>query len=279
MFLKMWTTKYTKQDLLRWINEADRIIVGAGSGLSAAAGVAYSGPEFEKEFADFIARYGFTDLYSSSFYPYPTPEEFWACWAKHIDYIRYKQDAKPLYKALRDLLIDKPHFVITTNVDGQFRKAGFNPAKLFEVQGDYAYMQCSKACHDKLYYNENLVKEMVAKTKKCRIPSELVPVCPVCGEPMAVHVRTDEYFIQNEEWDKAYQAYASFLDGSQGKNTLLIELGVGFNTPSIIRFPFDAMAKNNRNFTLVRVNKNDEGAFFENHCAIKVKEDIARLIL
>jgi len=268
MLTKIFTKNYSNKTSLvsnydkvqiakELITAADKIIIGAGSGLSTAAGLLYDGPEFEREFVDFIHKYGITDLYSSSFYPFQTQEEYWACWARHIDFIRYRPGAMPLYQQLFDVVKDKDYFVITTNVDGQFRKSGFNVQRLFEVQGDYGFLQCSKRCHDKLYYNESLVKQMVAETCDCRIPSDLIPRCPRCGEPMAVHVRVDGYFVENEQWEESQKRYLDFLNTLKDTKVVLLELGVGFNTPSIIRFPFEKMAQVLPAATLVRVNKDN----------------------
>ena len=175
------------------IAEADAIVIGAGAGLSAAAGLDYSGPAFKKEFADYIKKYGFPDLYTSSFHDFPTEEERWARWARHIDYIRFRPGAMPLYKELYDLVKDKNYFVITTNVDAQFRKAGFNPEKIFEVQGDYGQMQCAVGCHPKLYSDKETVEQILAHSENLTVPKEYVPVCPVCGGNMDVHVRKNQY--------------------------------------------------------------------------------------
>lgn len=254
------------------------MVVGAGAGLSAAAGLRYDGPEFFREFADFVEKYGISDLYSSSFYPFETEEEYWACWARHIDFARYRPGAAPLYGQLLGLLRGKDYFVVTTNVDGQFRKTGFDAQRLFEVQGDYAFLQCSKGCHDTLYYNERLVKEMVAQTRDCQIPSHLVPRCPRCGEPMAVHVRVDEHFVQNAQWEEAYQRYADFLSGIGPKErVVLLELGVGFNTPSIIRLPFEQMAQERRNVTLIRVNKENVACLLNVKNCLLIRGEIAEL--
>jgi len=259
----MLTEKFTnvsslKRDLqraLHIISEADRIIIGVGAGLSAAAGLHYDGPEFENAFADFISRYGITDLYSSGFYPFETPEEYWACWARHIQFIRFTPPAMPLYKQLLQLVQDKDYHVISTNVDGQLLKAGFDPKRLFEVQGDYGYLQCAHRCHDTLYDNRLLVKQMVEQTSNCHIPSQLVPVCPRCGGNMAVHVRVDGYFVEDEAWHQAQERYEQALqEVCEGGKTVLLELGVGYNTPGIIRFPFEQLAATLRNVTLIRVN-------------------------
>ena len=237
------------------ITGAEYILIGAGAGLSTAAGIHYSGPEFEAAFKDMIARYGFTDLYSSSFYPFRTEEEKWAYWSRHIDYARFSPPALPLYKRLLEMVRNKDHFVITTNVDGQFVKAGFDPDKIFEVQGDYGMMQCATACHPKRYSNESLVRQMVERQRDCRVPSDLVPVCPVCGGPMEINVRKDGCFVEDEGWHLQAQRYCDFVNTACEKKLVLLEYGVGFNTPVIIRYPFERMAAEFPQTTLVRINK------------------------
>ena len=238
------------------IAQADAVLIGAGAGLSTAAGINYSGPDFEKAFADMIAHYGFTDLYTSSFYPFKSEEEKWAYWSRHIDYARFAPEGKPLYKHLLEMVQGKEYFVITTNVDGQFIKVGFEPDKVFEVQGDYGLMQCATACHSKRYINESLVKQMVAEQQDCRIPSSLVPRCPVCGGPMEINVRKDRYFVEDDRWHLQADRYYSFLEKSLGKrNLVLLEYGVGYNTPTIIRFHFERMAASYPDVTLIRINK------------------------
>jgi NAD-dependent SIR2 family protein deacetylase len=237
------------------IAEAEYILIGAGSGLSTAAGINYAGPEFEAAFKDMIARYGFTDLYTSSFYPFRTEEERWAYWSRHIDYARFAPPALPLYKRLLEMVQGKEYFVITTNVDGQFVKAGFDPDKVFEVQGDYGLMQCATACHSKRYSNESLVKQMVVQQKDCRVPSGLVPNCPVCGGPMEINVRKDRFFVEDERWKELSTRYFDFVNEAREKKLVLLEYGVGFNTPVIIRYPFERMAAEFPQTTLIRINK------------------------
>lgn len=237
------------------ILEAEYILIGAGAGLSAAAGIHYSGPDFEEAFADMIEKYGFTDLYSSSFYPFRTEEEKWAYWSRHIDFARFAPEGLPLYKKLLEMVQGKEYFVITTNVDGQFVKAGFDPDKVFEVQGDYGLMQCATACHPKCYSDESIVKQMVARQSDCRIPSELVPVCPVCGGPMEINIRKDRYFVEDERWHELAHKYYDFVDKARSGKLVLLEYGVGYNTPTIIRFPFERMAAEFPQTTLIRVNK------------------------
>ena len=237
------------------INEADYILIGAGSGLSTAAGLEYSGESFEKNFKEFIEKYNFPDLYSASFYDFNTQEEKWAFFAKMISLNRFNKESLKLYQELCSLVKEKDYFVITTNVDGQFEKSGFERERVFATQGDYAYLQCENECHNKLYYNYDLVNEWIKNTKDCKIPSNLVPKCPVCGGNMEMNLRKDANFVQDENWYKQDKRYGEFLDKSQDRNLLLLEIGVGFNTPGIIRFPFEQMVYNNINTNLVRINK------------------------
>lgn len=237
------------------LSQAKAVVIGAGAGLSAAAGLDYSGDEFKKEFSDYIRKYGFPDLYTSSFHEFPTEEERWARWARHIDYIRFRPEAMPLYKELYDLVKDKNYFVITTNVDAQFRKAGFKSDKLFEVQGDYGLMQCAVGCHPQLYSDRETVKEIIQHSHDLTVDSEYVPVCPVCGGNMDVHVRKNQYFVQDKAWDEAAERYEEFMARyADNGDVVLLELGIGFNTPAIIRFPFERIAYRNPQATLIRLN-------------------------
>lgn len=237
------------------ISESECILVGAGAGLSAAAGLEYGGERFQRNFADYIARYGVTDMYSATFYPFRTQEERWAHWARHILVNRYDQPATALYQDILGLVRDRSHFVITTNVESQFEKAGFSKDLLFEVQGNYGLNQCARGCHDWLYPNEALVREMNARAVDCRIPSELVPKCPICGGPMDVNLRKDAHFIEDAHWHESSAAYHAFLKNCAGKRLVLLEFGVGYNTPGIIRFPFERMAALQPNVTLIRFNR------------------------
>ena len=246
------------------IEGADFILLGGGAGLSAAAGIVYSGKRFTENFAPFIEKYGLTDMYSSGFYPFKSQEERWAYWAKHISLNRYEAGATKLYMDLCNLVKKKKYFVISTNVESQFVKSGFPSEKVFEIQGNYGYFQCAKGCHDKLYDNELLVKEMVKKTVDCKIPSELVPKCPVCGGEMDPNLRINQYFVQDERWYELNKSYNDFLEESEGKKIVYIELGVGFNTPGIIRYPFEKMTYHNKNATLIRLNKDRPEGLEEN---------------
>lgn len=261
------------------IEKSEYILIGGGSGLSAAAGLTYSGKRFTDHFSDFMEKYGFTDMYSGTFYPFETKEELWAHWARHIDVNRYLMPATQLYQEILEMVKTKKYFVISTNVESQFVKSGFPTEKVFAVQGDYSYIQCAKGCHDKLYYNEELVKQMVSQTNECKVPSELIPCCPVCGGDMDVNLRHNAFFVQDEEWYKADKRYGKFLDESEGKNIVYLELGVGFNTPGIIRYPFEQMTYRNPNAMLIRFNRDYPLGVPENtKRTISFDEDITQVI-
>ena len=238
-----------------WINESDAIIIGAGAGLSDAAGIHYSGDKFEHDFKRFIEKYHIKDLYTSSFYPFKTEEEKWAYWSKHIYFSYYERKHTELYKNLFNLVKDKNYFVITTNTDGQFINNGFDKNKVFEIQGSYSKLQCSIPCHNKLYHNEQLVIDMLDNIDDdLKIPSKLVPKCPVCGHTMSVNLRCDDTFVEDENWNILQNNYEDFLKNNSEKKVLLLEFGVGFNTPGIIRFPFEQMTFTHDNFKLIRFN-------------------------
>lgn len=217
---------------------ADAVVVGAGAGLSTSAGFTYSGERFQQYFADFIGKYGFTDMYMATFHQFATEEEHWAYWSRHIWYNRYVPAPKPVYDTLLKLLKDKDYFVITTNVDHQFQKAGFDRQRLFYTQGDYGLFQCSKPCHQKTYDNEEIVKRMIAEQQDMRIPTELIPRCPFCGERMKVNLRSDESFVEDDGWHAAAHRYVDFINGHQSGRILYWDLGIGSNTPTIIKLPF-----------------------------------------
>ncbi len=246
------------------IYEGDFIVIGAGAGFSAAAGIEYSGKRFTDNFQEFIKKYSMTDMYSSGFYPFKTSEEKWAYWAKHILLNRFQVGKTDLYQKLLKLVENKDYFVITTNVEHQFWINGFEDKRIFATQGDYGLLQCGEACHDKLYYNEDLVKEMVEKTVECKIPSDLIPMCPVCGAEMETNLRKDNLFVQDEKWYEANNRYADFLSKIKDNKVVFLELGVGYNTPSIIKYPFEQWTYDNENATLIRINRSFPGAIKEN---------------
>ena len=260
MFLRISTDKSTKnfsdkinrvKDLLK---SADAVVIGAGAGLSTSAGFDYSGERFEKYFSDFAEKYGITDMYSGGFYPYQTLEEYWAWWSRQIYCNRYIDAPKPLYQKLLSLVKDKDYFVITTNVDHCFQKSGFDKQRLFYMQGDYGLFQCSEPCCQKTYDNEELVLKMVQSQKNMKIPSELVPYCPNCGQPMTTNLRCDDSFVQDEGWYKAKNRYDDFIRRHEGLKTVFLELGVGNNTPVWIKYPFQKMTAQNPNASYVCVN-------------------------
>ena len=220
------------------IKSSDTVVIGAGAGLSYSAGLEYSGARFEDNFADFIAKYHFTDMYTAGFYPFPSQEELWAYWSRHIYLNRYVPAPKPVYDDLLKLVRDKDYFVLTTNVDHQFQKAGFDKKRLFYTQGDYGLWQCSVPCHQMTYDNKETVLRMLAEQKDMRVPSGLVPRCPVCGRPMTMNLRADDTFVEDEGWHRAAERYENFLRTRAGGRILFLELGVGYNTPVIIKYPF-----------------------------------------
>jgi NAD-dependent SIR2 family protein deacetylase len=231
--------------LSKALASADAVVIGAGAGLSTSAGFTYSGERFERNFADFIAKYHYRDMYSAGFFPYDAPETFWAYWSRYIYLNRYVPAPKPVYDQLLSLVRDRDYFVITTNVDHCFQKAGFDKNHLFYTQGDYGLFQCGKPCCRKTYDNEEIVRQMVDQQKNMRIPSELVPHCPNCGKPMTMNLRTDDTFVEDEGWHRASLRYADFLRRHESGRVLYLELGVGGNTPVIIKYPFWKMAAQN----------------------------------
>lgn len=260
MFLRISTDKSTKnfsdkisrvKDLLK---NADAVVIGAGAGLSTSAGFEYSGEKFKRYFSDFAEKYGITDMYSGGFYPYQTLEEYWAWWSRQIYCNRYIDAPKPLYQKLLSLVKDKDYFVITTNVDHCFQKSGFDKQRLFYMQGDYGLIQCSEPCCQKTYDNEELVLKMVQLQKNMKIPSELVPYCPNCGQPMTTNLRCDDNFVQDEGWYKAKNRYDDFIRRHEGLKTVFLELGVGNSTPVWIKYPFQKMTAQNPNASYVCVN-------------------------
>lgn len=236
------------------INTADAILIGAGAGMSASAGYTYSGERFEHNFSDFIKKYGFKDMYTAGFYPYETLEEHWAYWSRYIYINRYVQKSNKLYKNLLELVKNRDYFVLTTNVDHCFQNTGFDKQRLFYTQGDYGLWQCSRPCHLKTYDNEAAVKRMVEEQKNMRIPSELIPYCPVCGAPMTMDLRIDQTFVEDNGWHKAASRYQDFLRQHKGQSILYLELDVGGNTLGIIKYPFWKMTYQNPKAVYVCIN-------------------------
>ena len=252
------------EQLKQIISEAETVVIGAGSGLSTSAGFTYSGERFEKYFSDFAVKYGFQDMYSGGFAPFASLEERWAYWSRYIMINRYMDPPKPVYNNILSLVRNKDYFVLTTNVDHCFQKAGFDKKRLFYTQGDYGLFQCSEPCHHKTYDNEKQIRAMWEFRNEMKIPSELVPHCPVCGKPMSMNLRADDTFVTDEGWDQAANRYQTFLQSRNIINTpgqqegtgnvLFLELGVGRNTPGIIKYPFWQMTAKNPNAQYVCIN-------------------------
>ena len=261
MFSRIWTKPSTKscseqiERLKAALQDCDAVVIGAGSGLSTAAGFTYTGERFEKYFSDFAQKYGIQDMYSGGFYPFPTQEEFWAYWSRYIFINRYQDTPKPVYEDLLKLIQDKDYFVITTNVDHCFQKAGFDKKRLFYTQGDYGLFQCSEPCCQETFDNETVIREMFKRQKDMKIPTELLPFCPRCGKPLTMNLRSDNKFVEDEGWHRAAERYENFLHTREGGKILFLELGVGYNTPVIIKYPFWQMTARNPNATYICINQ------------------------
>ena len=261
MFSKIWTKPSTKscsepmERLKAALQNCDAVVIGAGSGLSTAAGFTYNGERFEKYFSDFATKYGIKDMYSGGFYPFPTQEEFWAYWSRYIFINRYQDAPKPVYDDLLKLVQDKDYFVITTNVDHCFQKAGFDKKRLFYTQGDYGLFQCSEPCCQETFDNEAVIREMMERQEDMKIPTELLPACPHCGKPLTMNLRSDNKFVEDEGWHRAAERYENFLRTHAGQKILFLELGVGYNTPVIIKYPFWQMTAKNPNAIYACINQ------------------------
>lgn len=260
MFSRMKITKstvnYSEQieRLKEELAKADAVVIGAGAGLSTSAGFVYNGERFKQYFSDFEAKYGFHDMYSGGFYPYDTPEEHWAYWSRYIYVNRYMDAPKPVYDALFELVKDKDYFVITTNVDHCFQKAGFDKKRLFYTQGDYGLFQCSEPCCQETFENEEMIRSMMERQKDMKIPTELLPICPHCGKPLTMNLRSDNRFVEDKGWHEAAERYQLFIRRHQNMRVLFLELGVGYNTPVIIKYPFWRMTLNNPKATYAVIN-------------------------
>lgn len=302
MFLRNLTSKSTenysdKLDRLKAVlNQADAVVIGAGSGLSSAAGFTYSGERFKRYFRDFADKYGIEDIYSGGFYPFRDFEEYWAWWSRHIWVNRYMDVPNSVYRDLFALVSSRDYFVLTTNVDHCFQKAGFDKSRVFYTQGDYGLFQCSVPCHKNTYDNMDIVRKMIeaqgytitekndlvmenGKPPKMAIPSELIPCCPKCGKPMNVNLRSDNTFVEDAGWHAAQNRYGEFLKRCEGLNILFLELGVGGNTPVIIKYPFWKMTAQNHNATYACINRGE--AFAPNEIrkqSILIDADIKKVI-
>jgi NAD-dependent SIR2 family protein deacetylase len=252
--------------LKKQLEEADAVLIGAGSGLSTAAGFTYSGERFQRYFYDFAEKYGIRDMYAGGFYPFPDKETYWAWWSRHIYYNRYVKAPSDVYDMLLSLVQDKDYFVLTTNVDHQFQLVGFDKKRLFYTQGDYGLLQSVNPKIKKTYDNEALIRKMmeaqgfvqdengifqVPKGGKLlmRVPAALIPKCPDDGSDMTMNLRCDDSFVQDDGWYKANDRYEEFIRQHRNLHVLYLELGVGMNTPVIIKFPFwHAVERNSKAF-------------------------------
>ena len=281
--------------LRRALDEADAVVIGAGAGLSTAAGFTYNGERFERYFSDFAEKYGFHDMYSGGFYSFPSQEEFWAYWSRYIFINRYQNAPKSVHEVLLELVRDKDYFVITTNVDHCFRKAGFDKKRLFYTQGDYGLFQCSEPCCQETFDNEKTVRAMVEAqgfavadgvltpptdgTPTMTVPSELLPGCPHCGRPMTMNLRCDNKFAEDEGWHAAAERYENFLRTRDGQKILFLELSVGYNTPVIIKYPFLRMTAGNPKATYACINMGQASTLREiEERSILIDGDIAAVI-
>lgn len=261
MFSRIWTKLSTQscseplERLKAALRDCDAVVIGVGSGLSTAAGFTYNGERFEKYFSDFAAKYGIKDMYSGGFYPFATPEEHWAYWSRYIYINRYMDAPKPVYNDLLKLVQDKDYFVITTNVDHCVQKAGFDKKRLFYTQGDYGLFQCSEPCCQETFDNEAVIREMVKRQEDMKIPTELLPTCPHCGKPLTMNLRSDDTFVEDKGWHRAAERYENFFRTRAGQKILFLELGVGYNTPVIIKYPFWQMTAKNPNATYICINQ------------------------
>ena len=261
MFSRIWTKPSTKscsepmERLKAALQDSDAVVIGAGSGLSTAAGFIYTGERFETYFSDFARKYGFRDMYSGGFYPFDMLEEYWAYWSRYIYINRYQDAPKPVYEDLFKLVQDKDYFIITTNVDHCFQKAGFDKKRLFYTQGDYGLFQCSEPCCQETFDNEAAIREMVKRQQNMKVPTELLPVCSHCGKPMTMNLRCDNTFVEDEGWHKAAERYENFLRTRNEQKILFLELGVGYNTPVIIKYPFWQMTAKNPNAIYACINQ------------------------
>jgi NAD-dependent SIR2 family protein deacetylase len=284
------------EQLKEALEQSDAVIIGAGAGLSTSAGFIYNGERFQKYFQDFAEKYHFKDMYSGGFYPYDTLEEHWAYWSRYIYVNRYMDPPKPVYDRLFTLVKDKDYFVLTTNVDHCFQKAGFDKHRMFYTQGDYGLFQCSEPCHKATYDNEEMVQKMIEAQGftvaedgtlclpengilKMTIPTELVPRCPKCGKPMSMNLRADDTFVEDEGWNIHAGYYSDFLRRHRNVKTLFLELGVGYNTPGIIKYPFWEMTGQNPEATYACLNYGEAYAPGEiAHRSICMDGDIGEIL-
>ena len=267
------------QKLKEEIENSDYILIGAGAGLSTSAGFLYDGKRFEDNFKDYIKKYGFSDMYSAGFYNFPTLEEYWAYFSLYVYINRFDIEENETYLNLYNIVENKNYFVITTNVDGRFIDSEFDKDKIFAVQGDFSLFQCSKPCRQETFYNEKYIREMIKYKKEMKIPTELVPKCPYCGRNMSMNLRADDTFVQDKNWHNQKSKYEEFLKISNNSKILFLELGVGFNTPSIIKYNFWRMTLNNKKSVYASINLGEcYGASDIEERSICIDSDISEVL-
>lgn len=255
--------RYTKEylaklrKLVEYFEQADAVLIGAGAGLSTAAGYVYSGKRFYENFHDFIDKYGFTDMYSGGFYKFSSLAEYWAYWSRYIFINRYNYIKNTCYDTLLELIKDKNYFILTTNVDHKFQQTGFDKQRLFYTQGDYGLIQCSKPCHNKTYDNKDIILNMVNQQTNMKVPEDIIPYCPLCSNPLVPNLRADNTFVEDDGWHEAQNRFLHFMEKHMASKILYLELGVGYNTPSIIKYFFIRQTAENKNSIYVLVNLND----------------------
>ena len=263
---------YDKKDLeklVSYISKSKAIIIGAGAGLSTSAGFYTSGERFQKYFFDFQKKYHLKDMYSGSFYPYSDKSEYWGFMSRNIYLNRFSPFPKKTFNILYEIFKDKNYFILTTNVDHLFQRAGFDKNRMYYMQGDMGLLQCKKPCHTKNYENEQLIRDMlidqgftfdekgeliVGQNIKTKISEKLIPKCPVCGGEMDFNLRIDNNFVQDEGWYEHQKLYSDFMDKYQNDDILYIELCVGYNTPSIIKYNFWSQVSSNKKARFVSIN-------------------------
>lgn len=261
MSLKSSTTKYTgtfsdkAEKVRRLLDGADAVMIGAGAGLSESAGLNYGGERFRRHFSDFEVKYGFHDMYSGGFYDYPSPEEYWAFWSRYVMINRYSEIPGTVYYDLLELMHGREYFILTTNVDHCFQRAGFEKERIFYTQGDYGLFQCSVPCRQETFWNEAVIARMYSEQKDMRVPSELIPKCPYCGSPMTMNLRADDRFVEDAGWRRAAKRCEDFVAKHENSRMLFLELGVGYNTPGIIKYPFIKMTLKTPDAAYVCVNR------------------------
>lgn len=276
------------------IKNSDKIVIGAGAGLSTSAGLTYDGFRFQKYFFDFIEKYSFDNAYYAGFYPFQRSEEKWAYWSRYIYINRYESCPNDTYSILYDIIKDKDYFVLTTNVDHMFQRSGFDKDRLFYTQGDYGLFQCSIPCHNSTYDNEKTIENMllsqgfeiseskdllITRNIRMEIDKDLIPRCPKCNKEMSMNLRADDTFVEDDGWHAALKRYENFLTSAKGKRILYLELGVGANTPGIIKYPFWRMTYNDRNAVYCTINKGE--AFVPSEIkerSIAIEDDIGSVL-